>query len=307
MKFCPQCRAQYEDDTNFCLHDGTPTVESVLSRQPTANYSEETLALPKVTIPPTQVVPLTNPQDAVPVSVETRVAPTAPQYQNAPRKSNAGLLIGLLLGGLLFVGAAVGGLLYLRSQKTDELATANTKKIDQTVSQGDNSNSSILNSAGSDVSINNANSETKTNTDNSAKPSPAVNSNIVKVTPSPKLTESPVKDSVIKDEEETEYSTPTPKNVPKTVSGGVVNGKATSLVKPTYPAAARAVRASGAVNVQVLIDENGNVISASAVSGHPLLRSSAVQAARASKFNPTLLSGQPVKVSGIIVYNFVAP
>lgn len=90
----------------------------------------------------------------------------------------------------------------------------------------------------------------------------------------------------------------------KTISGGVVNGKATNLVQPTYPPAARAVRASGAVNVQVTIDESGNVIAASAVSGHPLLRASAVQAARASKFSPTLLSGKPVKVSGVIVYNF---
>ncbi len=91
----------------------------------------------------------------------------------------------------------------------------------------------------------------------------------------------------------------------KTVSGGVINGKATNLVKPAYPAAARAVRASGAVNVQVTVDEKGDVISASAVSGHPLLRASAVQAARESKFSPTLLSGKAVKVTGVIVYNFV--
>jgi TonB family protein len=97
----------------------------------------------------------------------------------------------------------------------------------------------------------------------------------------------------------------TNKPVPKTVSGGVLNGKATNLVKPPYPAAAKAVRASGAVNVQVTIDEQGSVISAAAVSGHPLLRASAVQAARSSKFSPTLLSGKPVKVTGVIVYNYV--
>jgi protein TonB len=85
----------------------------------------------------------------------------------------------------------------------------------------------------------------------------------------------------------------------------VLNGKATSLPKPAYPPAARAVRASGAVSVQVLIDENGNVVSASAVSGHALLKAAAVQAARGAKFSPTKLSGQPVKVSGIITYNFV--
>jgi len=97
---------------------------------------------------------------------------------------------------------------------------------------------------------------------------------------------------------------PTP---PKIVSGGVVNGKAVNLVKPPYPPAARAVRAAGTVDVQVVIGEDGNVISATATTGNPLLRSAAVQATRQSKFSPTLLSGQAVKVSGIIRYNFVAP
>ena len=100
--------------------------------------------------------------------------------------------------------------------------------------------------------------------------------------------------------------TPTPKpKVPSKISGGVLNGKATSLPKPPYPAAARAVRASGAVNVQVTISEGGSVVSASAVSGHPLLRQAAEQAARQARFAPTLLSGQPVSVTGVIVYNFV--
>lgn len=93
----------------------------------------------------------------------------------------------------------------------------------------------------------------------------------------------------------------------KQISAGVVNGKALILSKPAYPAAARAVHAQGAVNVQVTIDEEGSVIAAAAVSGHPLLRQAAVEAARQSKFKPTMLSGQAVKVTGIIVYNFMAP
>lgn len=91
---------------------------------------------------------------------------------------------------------------------------------------------------------------------------------------------------------------------PSTISGGIVNGKAIDLVKPPYPPAASAVRASGMVNVQVVIDENGNVISANAISGHALLRGAAESAARSSKFSPTTLAGQKVKVTGIIVYNF---
>jgi len=95
--------------------------------------------------------------------------------------------------------------------------------------------------------------------------------------------------------------------LPKAIFAGQLNGKAKSLPEPQYPAAARAVRASGTVNVQVTIDENGNVISAMAVSGHPLLRQSSEQAARQAKFSPILLSGQPVKVTGVIIYNFVNP
>jgi protein TonB len=97
---------------------------------------------------------------------------------------------------------------------------------------------------------------------------------------------------------------PTPRAAP--ISGGVLNGKAISLPKPSYPPIAKAAHASGTVVVQVLIDENGNVVSAHAVSGHPLLQGAAVGSARQAKFSPTKLSGQPVKVTGVIQYNFVA-
>ena len=97
---------------------------------------------------------------------------------------------------------------------------------------------------------------------------------------------------------------PTPPRAP--ISGGVLNGKAISLPKPAYPPIARQAHAAGTVVVQVTIDENGNVISASAVSGHPLLRAVAVAAAHGARFSPTKLSGQPVKVTGVITYNFVA-
>lgn len=92
---------------------------------------------------------------------------------------------------------------------------------------------------------------------------------------------------------------------PNQIKGGVLNGKAISFPKPVYPAAARAVKAGGAVSVQVTVDEAGDVISASAVSGHPLLRQAAEEAAKGAKFSPTMLSGQPVKITGVIVYNFV--
>ncbi len=102
---------------------------------------------------------------------------------------------------------------------------------------------------------------------------------------------------------------PTPKPTveqkkPTLVSGGVLNGKATYLAKPAYPQTAKQLGISGAVNVQVTIDENGSVVSAAIVSGHLLLRAGALNAARQSKFTPTYLSKQPVKVTGVIVYQF---
>ena len=90
------------------------------------------------------------------------------------------------------------------------------------------------------------------------------------------------------------------------IRGGVLNGKAVKLAKPAYPPEAKEAKAEGIVKVEVVIDEDGKVISAVAVEGHELLRAASVAAAYASKFSPTTLSGRPVKVSGTIVYNFVA-
>ncbi|MCW5961655.1 MAG: TonB family protein [Pyrinomonadaceae bacterium] len=118
------------------------------------------------------------------------------------------------------------------------------------------------------------------------------------------LTVKPAATPDTRDEDEPPPPKPTPKPVPKTISGGVVNGKALSLPQPAYPAAAKAVGAKGSVSVQVLISEDGSVISANAASGHPLLRSAAESAARRARFKPTELSGQPVKVSGVITYVF---
>jgi len=91
----------------------------------------------------------------------------------------------------------------------------------------------------------------------------------------------------------------------KVISGGVLNGKAINLPKPEYPTAANSAGAAGAVSVVVLVDQNGRVERANAVSGHPLLREAAADAARSALFAPRVLDGVPVKVSGVITYNFV--
>ncbi|HSS20277.1 MAG TPA: TonB family protein [Pyrinomonadaceae bacterium] len=104
-----------------------------------------------------------------------------------------------------------------------------------------------------------------------------------------------------------ELTPPAPPGPGAPISGGVLNEKAISLPKPPYPPIARAAKISGTVVVQVTVDENGDVISAQALSGHPLLRAASITAARAAKFQPTKLAGQPVKVNGVINYVFEPP
>ncbi|HYP26562.1 MAG TPA: TonB family protein [Blastocatellia bacterium] len=94
--------------------------------------------------------------------------------------------------------------------------------------------------------------------------------------------------------------------VPKILrrAGGVLQGAAIKKVSPQYPEAAKAEGADGPVVVEVVVDERGSVISARPVSGHPLLTGPSTEAARGWKWNPTLLSGMPVKVIGTLTFNF---
>lgn len=98
---------------------------------------------------------------------------------------------------------------------------------------------------------------------------------------------------------------PDPPKPPPVISKGVITGLAISLPKPNYPALAKQIRLQGQVSVQVLVDEYGKVVSAKALNGHPLLLVEAQRAALQARFAPTKLSNQPVKVSGVITYNFV--
>lgn len=99
---------------------------------------------------------------------------------------------------------------------------------------------------------------------------------------------------------------PDPPKPPKVIKvSQVLNSRALSLPRPNYPALARNIRLQGTVNVQVLIDEEGRVISAKAVSGHPILIPDAQRAAMQARFSPTVIGDQAVKVSGVITYNFV--
>ncbi|HXD34357.1 MAG TPA: TonB family protein [Pyrinomonadaceae bacterium] len=96
----------------------------------------------------------------------------------------------------------------------------------------------------------------------------------------------------------------TPKPILKPVSGGVLNGQAVFLPAPAYPETAKRMRTIGVVTVEVVVDETGKVISAQASSGPAILRDVSVLAATKARFSPTMLSGQPVKVTGLINYKF---
>ena len=89
--------------------------------------------------------------------------------------------------------------------------------------------------------------------------------------------------------------------------GDLQKGRALELPKPAYPPIAAAAHASGDVRVQVVIDKDGTVIAAAAIGGHPLLQATSVQAARNARFTPALYKGEPVMVTGVLLYHFVAP
>jgi len=92
--------------------------------------------------------------------------------------------------------------------------------------------------------------------------------------------------------------------VNKVVKSGVLSGSALKKVGPAYPGEAKAARVSGKVQVQVTVSEEGRVIEAIVISGPELLRDAAVQAAKEWVFKPTKFDGVPVKVQGILIFNF---
>jgi TonB family protein len=94
---------------------------------------------------------------------------------------------------------------------------------------------------------------------------------------------------------------PTTQRLPSSV----LTSKAISLPQPPYPPLAKQIHIGGSVAIQILVDEQGRVIAAQVISGHPTLIGAAREAALRARFTPTILSGQAVKVQGVITYNFV--
>jgi protein TonB len=91
---------------------------------------------------------------------------------------------------------------------------------------------------------------------------------------------------------------------PRRVSSTVLSGKAIHRVEPRYPPIAVQLGVKGTVIVEVLVDEQGRVISTRVISGPLVLRDCSVRAAERWRFTPTTLNETPVKVIGTIAFNF---
>jgi TonB family protein len=319
MRTCPKCGTQFGDELSYCLEDGSPLAEAApaipAGDQPTAQYGEKTVDLPGEAPPPTQA---SESPETAEQQTDTRYQPpehsgagvspvfSPPGVQKKGSRSRYLLPLTLVsLTGFFLIGAVGIGLFVYMSTASRDVAMANTNTAYPTISSDQNANVTADSSNASSplVALNPSETNTVSSANTESKPSPTSRNQAP--TPAPtRVIDNRQPPTVLATPPVAVRPTPRP-DLPKTISGGVLNGRAISLPKPPYPPAARAARASGSVSVQVLIDESGRVISASAVSGHPLLRGAAESAARGARFSSTMLSGQPVKVSGIITYNFV--
>jgi TonB family protein len=297
MKRCPVCQRVYEDEMGFCLEDGS----GLMSITEPSSDASATVRIPASRLTnqaPTEVLPAG--EAAQPSTQFARQHYASERAATKERKSSA---LPWILGAALILGLSgiVIAWILTRNREPDNAQTAqNTSQSANTTLSPESNNIATTNSTEIRESALPSASDTPGRTP--ADKASAQASPTPRLTPTPRSTPA----SVVPDE-----PPPRPTQTPASerrapISGGVLNGKAVSLPRPAYPAVARAARASGTVTVQVTIDESGKVIAARAVGGHPLLQQAAVQAAYGARFSPTQLSGQPVKVTGVITYNFVA-
>ncbi|MEO6335044.1 MAG: TonB family protein [Pyrinomonadaceae bacterium] len=319
MKYCPTCNTRYDEEVlRFCMKDGTPLLEEEepkFSAMPSESLDEPvdedagdvTVVRRNIPVPPERE--MERPRIVVPTYEESReqprvrIAPLNPQ-----RKSNTAKIVVLtILGTLAVLGAVAAGFFLLRR---DNSANSN---LNANVNTNVNANTNL----GIDTNFNfNVNGSFNSNTNASTN----VNTNVKTPTPTPRpspsasATPSPTpKEDVTPTPTRSPIPTPQPTIIrpgaspsPRPVStpnrnvnGGILNGMAVNLPRPIYPPMAKQIGASGEVRVQVVVDGNGNVVSARAVTGHPLLRSAAESAARQSKMRPN-----GADIIGQIVYNF---
>ena len=330
MKYCPKCETRYEEEIiRFCTKDGTPLIEEEepnFITMPSEGLAEEAEDDPNevtvvrrnnVPVPPSideidfeePAPPPASERIVVPTIGETFAPPARPVQQSyqAPPRSNTALVVLVTIFGTVLVLGIGGAFLYLLQQSRS--GTENTNVNTGPPNQNTELNTNLPLDSNFNFNVNsntdaNANANLKTPTPTpTPKPSPSPS-------PTPEETETPETNTNTRppaNTAPTPQTTPRPTGSPpanRTVNGGVLNGRAINLSVPTYPAAARAMHASGQVMVQVLVDEDGRVTSAKAINGHPLLRGAAEAAARQSRINPVRIQNENVKTSGFLIYNF---
>lgn len=345
MKFCPVCQTRYDEEIlRFCTKDGAPLIEEnpTFAEMPSESeeiddISEETLI--RRNAPPSEI-PAAQPGDkedfGESAPVQRIVIPTKeekepvrakvvsePRYEQPRQKSNTALIVLVTMLGTLIVLGALGGIGYFLSNRNS--ADSNSNKTININTNPPLSNSDIETNSNANGFLEIINSNTNTNVNaninvnvatptRTPTPTPTrtpnnentnSNSNVnlgntnVMTRPSPSPGETPLASP-------TPRVSPTPEATPaQTVNVGIMNSRAVNLVKPAYPPNAKQVNATGQVNVQISVDEDGNVLSAKAVTGHPLLRPAAENAARQSRFNPVKINDKAVKALGVVVYNFI--
>ncbi len=315
MKFCPSCQAEYEEIMRFCPQDGTPLVEKMsphFSNDPNAegsdaektlirhNRADQTLSSSRFVIPTEESLHKTSSSASTPTPIE-------------PQQTNVLSVVLLTIFGtilLLAIGFFAGYMVSSYRHATDSVTNSN---VNINMNANTNANVANFNAANFNAMTNfnvspayNSNTNVNTNANVNLRPSPTRS-------PSPTVSPSPNTNGNVNTSPSPKVSPPsspeaTPSPSPtavKIVEVGALNSRAVNLVRPSYPQIAKQVGVSGIVTVRALIDEEGNVLMAKAVSGHQLLRDAAESAAKQSKFTPVVVDGKPVKASGLIFYNFV--
>jgi len=337
MKYCPTCNTRYDEEIlRFCMKDGTPLLEEeepnfiTMPSESFENIDEDdageaTVIRRNVPVPPPVVDdeesfrPDTAQRIVVPTTQAQAARPRViPPSQQPPKANTFKVVMLTMLGtlGVLALGAA--GFWFLqndRAENTNVNVNANFADVNTNL----NTNLGLNSNFNFNVNANfNTNSSSNTN----------LNSNIRTPTPTPRPTPTasplPTPTRMPDDDEDspTPARSPTPIRTPlptpspiiirpgqtppsnRMVNSGVLNGRASRLPAPSYPVFARQAGASGQVAVQVSVDQRGNVVSARAISGHPLLRQAAESAARQSKINPVKVGNQNVGLTGVLLYNF---
>lgn len=302
-----------------------PPVPSTAQPVPDFDDEPERISAERIVIPTNDEEP--PPMIAAREPVRTKTTASI-RRQPPPQKSNTGLVVALSILGTIVVLAGAGGLFWAMSGQNSANTNqanynVNLAPIDININAGSNVSNTLANfnynlNANSNSNANanaNANANLKSPTPTKTPtptPTPNANANLntnnltnanTMTTPTPNVRRDPTPQMT---------ATPTPRATPsreppanRPVSAGVLNSRAVSLPKPAYPPMAKQMRAAGQVVVQVSVDESGNVLSAKAVNGNPLLRASAEAAARQSRFNPIRVNDQAVRATGVVLYNFV--